>query len=168
MKRIFLAAGFAVTAMVGLMVGAAAAAPIPLGSIGSLVNPVIDQAQGAVVAWVATGVVSACFAALTWIGGKIGFRVVDRLNRATIQESAERYTNTIIDQIQLRYLASASGVPDLSDLVLGGIGYIKAGNSGTVKAGGFTDSKLGDYVTGAMNDKLTKVLAKAGAPVAGR
>lgn len=125
-------------------------------ALGGLANPIIDQAQGAVASWIATSVVSACAAVLTWIGSKIGIRVVERLNRATLQEAAERYANTIIDQIQVRYLASRDGLPDLSDLVLGGIGYVKAGNGGTVKSGKFTDSKIGDYVTGAINDRLVK------------
>lgn len=136
-------------------------------SIGSIANPIIDQVQGEVVRWIVGGALAAFWSAATWLGGVIGWRFIEKMNRATIQEAAERYANTIIDQIQVRYLASANGLPDLSDLVLGGIGYIKAGNGGTVKSGGFTDSKIGDYVTGAINDKLMRVLAKAGAPVAG-
>ncbi|SEO30724.1 hypothetical protein SAMN04489859_10652 [Paracoccus alcaliphilus] len=144
------------------------ALPVSAAGIGAIANPIIDTAQVQIVTWIVGGVMSAGFAALSWFGSKIGIRLVERLNRQTIEESATRYANSIIDLLQARYLgATTIGQPDLSDLIRTGISYIKTGNPGTVKATGITDDRIGTYVRDAIqqvkSDKLADALAKAGA-----
>lgn len=126
-----------------LAVAAAYAAPVVAN-----INPVIDQVQAPVAAWIADLMVSAFFAAATWLGGIIGVRVIEKLNRATMREAAERFANGIIDQVQARYVGEAA--PDLTDLVNQGIGYIKTGNAGTVKQSKISDDRLGAYVAEAI------------------
>ncbi len=152
--------------------------PVPLGrafliafiaptsyaaSIGTIANPVIDQVQGEIVTWIITGIVSAFLGLVSWLGGIVGVRLIERLNRATIQEAAERYANGLIDLAQARYLdANPSAV---GDLVARGIDYIKGGNAGTVKQSKMKDDRLGAYVIEAIQkvkaDRLSAALGRA-------
>ena len=99
----------------------------------------------------------------SWLGGIVGVRLIERLNRATIQEAAERYANGLIDLAQARYLdANPSAV---GDLVARGIDYIKGGNAGTVKQSKMKDDRLGAYVIEAIQkvkaDRLSAALGRA-------
>ena len=158
MKRILIA--LAILAAPFLIPLAATAA-----DIGPIANPVIDHVQGTLVGWAADAAVTAFFTAAAWFGGLIGVRIVERLNRQTLQEAATRYANSIIDQLQARYIGSTD--PNIGDLVGAGIGYIKAGNPGTVKQTKATDDRLGTYVRSAIQqvkaDKLADALKRAGA-----
>lgn len=132
-------------------------------SVGAIANPVIDQVQGEVAAWVVSGAVSVFFGVASWFGGMVGIRLTEKLNRATIREAAERYANGLIDLAQARYLdANPSAI---TDLVADGIGYIKSGNAGTVKQSRIKDGRLGAYVTEAIqkakSDQLSAALNRA-------
>lgn len=133
-------------------------------SLGGVVNPIIDQLQVDLVGRLVESVVGVFFLVATWISGKVGIRFVERLNRQTLQEAATRYANSIIDQIQLRYLGSAP--PDLSDLIGQGITYIKTGNAGTVKQTRITDDRLGTYIEEAIQGVRMDKLAEAAAAAA--
>ncbi len=150
--------------ILGLFIGLAAAILAPIAavaaSVGAIANPIIDQVQGEVVLWVVGGAVSLFWGVASWFGGVIGVRFVERMNRATLQEAAARYANGLIDLAQARYLdANPSAV---SDLVQGGIDYIKGGNAGTVRQSKITDDRLGAYVVEAIQkargDRLSSAL----------
>lgn len=123
-------------------------------SIGTVANPLIDQFQGELVNWIVSGALAVFWAVATWLGGIIGWRFIEKLNRATMQEAAERFANTVIDELQLRYLGSAA--PDLSDIVQRGVTYIKDGNAGTVRQSKIKDDRIAAYVT----EGLMKVIKK--------
>ena len=134
---------FAVMALLAFpMVGLAS-------SIGAIANPIIDHVQVELVSWIATGAMSAFWVVATWFGGLIGIRFVERMNRQTLQEAAERWINMKIDEIQARYLETST--PDLSDIIAGGIRYIKTGNPGTVKQAKATDDRLDAYLRAAIS-----------------
>lgn len=123
-------------------------------SIGNVANPLIDHFQGQVITWIVSGVMALFWGVATWLGGIIGWRFVEKLNRATMQEAAERFANTVTDELQERYLGNAT--PELSDLVQRGVDYIKDGNAGTVRQSKIKDNRIAAYVT----EGLMKVLKK--------
>lgn len=125
-------------------------------SIGAVANPVIDQFQGELVRGLVNGALALFWAAATWLGGIIGWRFVEKLNRQTLQEAAERFGNTVIDEVQARYLGSAT--PDLRDIIQQGVDYIKDGNAGTVKQSKVTDDRLGAYVSAAIKQSMAGTL----------
>ncbi len=132
-------------------------------SVGAIANPVIDQVQGEIVTWVVAGAVSAFFGVASWFGGVIGVRVTEKMNRATLQEAAERYANGLIDLAQARYLdASPSSI---EAMVAEGVGYIKTANAGTIRQLKIKDDRIGAYVTEAIQkvkaDRLSSVLDRA-------
>lgn len=132
-------------------------------SVGDVANPIIDRVQGEIVIWIAGGVVSAVMGVAGWFGSLIGIRVIEKLNRATIQEAAERYANGLIDLAQAKYLDANPGA--IADLVAGGIDYIKGGNAGTVKQSKMKDDRIGAYVIEAIqatkSDQLSAALNRA-------
>lgn len=139
------------------------ALPVQAQSVGAVANPAIDQLQAPIAAWIAELAASAFLAAATWLGGIIGWRFVEKLNRATIKEAAERYANGLIDLAQARYLdANPSAI---GDYVSAGIDYIKSGNAGTVRQSKITDDRIGAYVTEAIQnaraDRLSSALDRA-------
>ena len=81
-------------------------------SVGDVANPIIDRVQGEVAIWLAGGVVSTVVAAAGWFGSLVGIRVVEKLNRDTLREAAERYANGLIDLAQARYLDANPGNDD--------------------------------------------------------
>ncbi len=109
------------------------------------------------------GVVSAVMGVAGWFGSLVGIRVVEKLNRDTLREAAERYANGLIDLAQARYLDANPGA--IADLVAGGIDYIKTGNPGTVKQTRIKDDRVGAYVTEAIQkvsaDRLSSALGRA-------
>lgn len=123
-------------------------------SIGSVANPLIDHFQGQMITWIVSGVMALFWGVATWLGGMIGWRFVEKLNRATMTEAAERFANTVIDELQQRYLHNPA--PELSDIVQRGVDYIKDGNAGTVKQSKIKDDRIAAYVT----EGLMKVLSK--------
>lgn len=132
-------------------------------SVDALANPIIDQVQGEVAAWIVSGAVSIFFGIASWFGGMIGIRVTEKLNRATIQEAAERYANGLIDLAQAKYLDANPGA--VTDMLAGGIDYIKSGNAGTVKQSKIKDERLEAYVVEAIqkakSDQLSAALNRA-------
>lgn len=131
-----------------LPVGAMAA------SIGTVANPLIDQFQGEFVSWIVSGALAIFWTVATWLGSIIGWRFIEKMNRATMQEAAERFANTVIDELQLRYLGNAT--PNLSDIVQRGVDYIKDGNAGTVKQSKIKDDRIAAYVTEGLMKALKK------------
>lgn len=127
-------------------------------SIGTVANPLIDQFQDELVNWIVSGALVAFWTVATWLGGIIGWRFIEKLNRATLQEAAERYVSTIIDQLQMRYLGLSA--PDLTDLIAEGVDYIKGGNAGTVKQSKVTDDRLQAYIVAAISE--ARVARKVG------
>lgn len=123
-------------------------------SIGTVANPLIDQFQGEFVSWIVSGALAAFWTVATWLGSIIGWRFIEKMNRATMQEAAERYGNTVIDELQMRYLGNPA--PDLSDLIQRGVGYIKDGNAGTVKQSKIKDDRIAAYVTEGLMKALKK------------
>lgn len=142
--KVWLSRLFVASLVVLLILAIAAIA----ASAGSLANPAIDQMQGEIADWVADGAVTVFFGLASWFGGWTGIRVVERLNRATIREAAERFANMMIDQAQARYLDAEPAA--INDLVNAGVDYIKSGNPGTVKQAKIKDDRIGAYVTEAI------------------
>ena len=155
------------TRSVTLILAALALAFAPMlalaASVGDVANPIIDRVQGEIVIWIAGGVVSAVMGVAGWFGSLVGIRVVEKLNRDTLREAAERYANGLIDLAQARYLDANPGA--IADLVAGGIDYIKTGNPGTVKQTRIKDDRVGAYVTEAIQkvtaDRLSSALGRA-------
>ena len=102
------------TRSVTLILAALALAFAPMlalaASVGDVANPIIDRVQGEIVIWIAGGVVSAVMGVAGWFGSLVGIRVVEKLNRDTLREAAERYANGLIDLAQARYLYLVSSL----------------------------------------------------------
>lgn len=150
-----------------LILAATASAAAAAGALIPAGNAVIDQAQASFVDWIVGLVVTGFFGLLAWIAARLKIKVVEYFNRNAITAAATNFANSVIDELQARYLASAS--PDLSDLIIEGAGYVRDGSRDAIKEGQMSAARLETIVTGALKakgqDTLTAALRQAGGPV---
>lgn len=140
-----------------LLVMAAAARA---AGIAAAANPLVDAIQIQIVEYVVGAAVATFFTVASYIGGKFGIKLIEEKSRATLQEAAERFANSIIDQVQARYLGGVA--PDMSDLIAQGVDYVKSGNPGTIRQIKITDDRIGAYVSAALRQ-----VSGGGMPLAG-
>lgn len=138
--------------------------------IGTIANPVIDQAQPTVADWISTGITSAVWGFLAFMARKTGIKFIEKMNRDAIRTAAVNFANFAIDELQERFLGAAPGVsPDLSDLIVRGVDYVRGGSKDAIAESGIATDRLAKQVEGALREKgaelLTAALRDAGAPV---
>lgn len=131
-------------------------------SIGTIANNAIDSVQTEAVDYIATAAGTLFFGFLTWVGATIRIKVVEHFNREAIEKGVKNFADSVIDELQRRYLSrGALAEPiDVSDLIYKGIDYVRGGNPDAVRQSGITDDRLGRMLNGAMNKAITAVVAK--------
>lgn len=148
-KTINLAAGAVMT-----MIGAAWAL-----DLASTANAVVDQAQPSAAEWIGTTVSSAVMIFATWLGRVLGIKVVEYFNREAIARAAGNFANSVIDELQLRYLRAGPAGPDLHDLIITGAEYVTSGSQDAVKESGIRTDRIKVIVEGALKDRAKDLLA---------
>lgn len=149
-KTINLAAAAVMT-----MIGAAWAL-----DLAAAANTVVDQAQPSAAEWIGTTVSSAVMIFATWLGRVIGIKVVEYFNRDAITTAAKNFANSVIDELQLRYLRAGRADPDLRDLIIKGTQYVTGGSQDAVKESGIRTDRIKTIVEGALKERAKDLLAE--------
>src|SRR5690606_15541283 len=127
--------------------------------LASTANTVVDQAQPAAAEWIGTTVSSAVMIFATWLGRVIGIKVVEYFNRDAIATAARNFANSVIDELQLRYLRAGPAGPDLGDLIIRGTGYVAGGSQDAVRESGMRTGRIETIVEGALKERAKDLLA---------
>ena len=135
--------------------------PIGAGALAPILNGAVDQAQPTITEWISTGVDTGLSVFLIWLGRKVGIRLIEKLNRDAIRTASKNFSNSVIDELQGRFLKAGVGAtPDLSDLVERGLAYVAGGSKDAIKENKVEAARLRKQVEGALREKGTDLLAK--------
>ena len=95
----------------------------------------------------------------TWLGRVIGIKVVEHFNREAIARAARNCANSVIDELQLRYLRAGPAGLDLRDLIINGAEYVTSGSQDAVKESGIRTDRIKTIVEGALKNRAKDLLA---------
>lgn len=140
-----------------ITVGAALLALYPVVSLAfvtdGITNQLIDRAQPAAALWFSNIVTTLFLGFTAWLGNRIGIRVLEKFNRDAVKTAAENFANSVIDELQLRFLDADKVQPDITDLVNRGVEYVSKGSPDAIKNLPLLPYRLRQQVEGALLKK---------------